>query len=320
MSGKPRPVTFAGALGEPEGPVVLKDGSWLVVEMRADRGCVTHLSCDGRTRRHLARTGRPNGLAVAADGTIWVAESQSPSLIVLDPGGGVISAASRLANLELLFPNDLCFGPDGTLYLTDSGIHVDEFAPGGQVRPDWLDLQMDGRVFRVDPQTLEAVVLDRGLRFPNGIAFGPDGALYVNETMTGDVHRYPAPASGNGGGRQRFGNVVDARHPAVVKGPDGMAFAADGRLFVTVVGQGDVAILSSDGRLADRLPVSGGGPTNVAFGLHGDGRIYITEVEHGRLEMLDVGVDGLELHRGPERDPRDAPAHPAGPEPKERNA
>lgn len=298
MSTRPQPITFAGDLGEPEGPVVLDDGSWLVVEMRAERGCITQLSADGATRRQVARTGRPNGLAVDAEGAIWVAESRPPQLMVVRPDGTVVSTVSRLAGIDLLFPNDLCFGPDGSLYLTDSGIGVDEFAPGGQVRPDWLSLAIDGRVFRVDPATFEATLLDRGLGFPNGIAFGPDGALYVNETVTGDVHRYPDPTAPDGGGRQPFGNVVDAGHPAVVKGPDGMAFAADGRLFVTVVGQGDVAILAPDGTLDDRLPVSGAGPTNVAFGLPGDTRIYVTEGEHGVLEALDVGVGGLELHRG----------------------
>ena len=69
---------FADNLGMPEGPVALADGRWLVVEMGPERGCVTLLDRDGRIDRVIARTGRPNGLAVGRDGTIWVAESQEP--------------------------------------------------------------------------------------------------------------------------------------------------------------------------------------------------------------------------------------------------
>ena len=65
---------FATDLGVPEGPVRLADGRWLLVEMHPDRGCVTSLHRDGSHERVIARTGRPNGLAVGSDGTIWIAE------------------------------------------------------------------------------------------------------------------------------------------------------------------------------------------------------------------------------------------------------
>ena len=72
-----------GKLGVPEAPVVLDDGRWLVAETELERGCVTLLDQDGRIGRVIARTGRPNGLAVGRNGTIWVAESLEASLIRL---------------------------------------------------------------------------------------------------------------------------------------------------------------------------------------------------------------------------------------------
>ena len=69
---------FTDGLSRPEGPALLHDGSWLCVEMGPDRGCVTHISADGRTKRVVARTGRPNGLAVDGEGVVWVAESINP--------------------------------------------------------------------------------------------------------------------------------------------------------------------------------------------------------------------------------------------------
>src|SRR5256885_13578213 len=74
---------FATGLSAPEGPVALQDGSWLVVEGGAERGCVTNISADGETKRVIKKTGRPNGLAIDSDGVIWVAESKQPSLVRL---------------------------------------------------------------------------------------------------------------------------------------------------------------------------------------------------------------------------------------------
>jgi gluconolactonase len=75
-----------------------------------------------------------------------------------------------------------------------------------------------------------------------------------------------------------------------------MAFDADGRLYVTVFGQGDVTILEPDGRLAGRIPCGGSNPTNVAFGPPGSGYFVVTEDDAGVLERHACAVDGLELH------------------------
>ena len=69
---------FACDLGNPEAPVVLSDGSLVLVEMHPDRGCITHISADGKERRDIAKTGRPNGLALDKEGALWVAESLDP--------------------------------------------------------------------------------------------------------------------------------------------------------------------------------------------------------------------------------------------------
>ena len=59
----------ASGLGFPEGPLVLPDGRIAFVEEYG--GCVSVLE-DGRVR-HLAEVGgNPNGLALGADGRIYV--------------------------------------------------------------------------------------------------------------------------------------------------------------------------------------------------------------------------------------------------------
>jgi gluconolactonase len=289
---------FAKDLSVPEGPVLLADNSWVVVEMGSDRGCVTHVSADGKTKRVIAKTGRPNGLAVDDVGVIWVAESNTPSLLRLTMDGQKVIFLTACDGEKFLFPNDLVFGPAGALYMTDSGILFSDFAPGGKVRPDYMDIPLDGRVYRIDLDTKEIEKIDSGIRFTNGIVFGPDDYLYVNETLTGMVYRYKWDDGGIVGGREDFGNVIDPQVSGGLMGPDGMKFGEDGNLYVTVYGQGDVTVLGKDGEVVRRIKTKGSMPTNCAFGPRGSKQLYVTEDENGTLEVLDVGTDGFPLYRG----------------------
>jgi len=286
---------FADGLSIPEGPVALADGSWLVVEMGPDRGCVTHMSADGKTKRCIVKTGRPNGLAVDRDGYIWVAESQIPSLLRVSMDGDLWVFLTECDGEPFLFPNDLAFGPDGHLYMTDSGITFRDFVPGGNLREDYEDIDYDGRVYRIDITSREISKLDSGIRFTNGICFDAENNLYVNETITGMICKYRWD-DGKIGQREDFGNVISADAPAGLKGPDGMKFGLDGNLYVAVFVQGDVTVLGPEGTVVKRIKTAGSQPTNLAFGLPGDNRIYVTEDELGSLEVFDVDCGGLPLH------------------------
>lgn len=277
--------------------MALPDGSWLVAEMDAERGCVTHLSSDGQTRRAVARTGRPNGLAIDKDGSIWVAESATPALLRVSPDGKTEVVATACDGEPFLWPNDLCFGPDGALYLTDSGARIRDIPLGPQARRDYHAVHWEGRVYRIDTSNGKVLKLDEGFRFTNGIAFGPDGWLYVNEMMTSLVYRYPWRDGNVGGPRERFGNANPSPTADGFQGTDGMAFSTDGRLYVTLFGRGCVSVMNAGGVVVECIPTQGRWPTNVAFGAGEERRIYVTEDQFGQMEAFDVGTAGLQLYR-----------------------
>jgi gluconolactonase len=287
---------FAKDLGFPEAPVRLPDGSFLFVEMSPDKGCVTHISADGNSRKILARTGRPNGLATDSDGTIWVAETAMRSLLKMNLAGEFQVFADRCGGERFSFLNDLAFAPDGALYLTDSGVLLDEIAPGGELNPNYRNLAYDGRVYRVDIRTAAVEVIDRGMLFTNGIAFGPGGDLYIAETLTGNIYRYRCRDGKLAGRRELFGNVIERFDPKELKGPDGMKFGADGNLYVAVFGQGDITVLGTKGEVLYRIKTDGMCPTNLAFGGRGQKQIYVTEVLSGSVQVYDVDTDGYTLH------------------------
>jgi gluconolactonase len=291
---------FAKNLSAPEGPVLLPDRSWLIVEMGPGKGCITHISADGESRRTIRKIGRPNGLAVDKDGVIWVAESVNPpSLVKVTMDGDVDVVLTQCDGTPFLFPNDLALGPDGVLYLTDSGILFNQLvAPGDVIRRDFMDVAMDGQIYRIDLKTRHVETIDSGLRFTNGLAFGPDQNLYVAETLTGMIYRYRCADGEVVGGREAFGQVIDqGKGSSAFHGPDGMAFGLNGCLYVAVYGQGNIAVLDPDGAVVERVATKGAKPTNLAFGAQGERKIYVTEDEYGVLEAIDVDTDGLPLYR-----------------------
>ncbi len=290
---------FSKGLGAPETPRFMEDGSLLCVEMAPHRGGVTHISADGQETKLIAKTGTPNGLMFDKDGIIWVAETHPhPSLMRVTMEGEAEVYLDACDGKPFLLPNDLCFAANGILYMTDSGMLMSDWAPEGQLRPDWATADFDGRVYRINLQTKEISILDSGLKFTNGIAFGPDGDLYANEMITGSVYRYPFKDGEPTGAREHFGNVLAPDWPGGFRGPDGMAFGEDGRLYCTVYGQSDVTVLNGDGSVYKRIPTEGSNPTNVAFGPDGEKRIYVTEHELGQIEVFDVETAGLPLNYG----------------------
>lgn len=285
---------FCEDLMNPEGPVLLPGGDWLVVEMAPERGCVTRISTDGTERTELAKTGRPNGLAMDGGGTIWVAESKNPpSLLKMSLDGSFEIFMTGSEEDPFLFSNDVVFGPDGTLWMTDSGVLEPtwrSFRNGEADRPE-----VDGKVWKIDLESKTLSKIDSGIAFANGIAYGQDGYLYANETLTGDIFRYDV--SKEAPEREFFANAFpDVEMDDFRRGVDGMAFDEHGRLYVTVIGYGDVVVYNHDGSVDRRIPLIDKRPTNVAFGKPGEKRIYVTGQEIGQMEAYDVDADGMVLY------------------------
>jgi gluconolactonase len=287
---------FLNNVANPEGPVCLPDGSWLFTEM--DLGIISHVSADGSSKRTIAKTGLPNGLTVDGSGNIWVAEAKFPSLLKVSLSGDVTEFSRGNIDLPFLLPNDLCFGPDGAIYMTDSGILLEEMR--ALVSPvDAYNLSYDGRVFRIDPISGSCDLIDRGFRLTNGIAFGSRGNdLYVAETLTGNIYRYEIVDGIPLGEREIFANVMikpPIEHGRVA-GPDGMAFDQDGNLYVAVLIQGDITVIDPSGRVKERIKTDGILPTNLAFDRPGSKRLLVTEAEKNQLFFIETDREGLPLH------------------------
>ena len=287
---------FYKNLGEPEAPVLLSDGRWAVVEMSPETGCVSVISRDGLVKNVVARTGRPNGMLVDSHGTLWVAESMNPpSLKKVELNGSSEVILTGGDGTDFLFPNDVAFGPDGALYMTDSGVSRPAFQEAREKGFSYP--KIDGKVFRIDLPSRKATILDDGLEFANGLAFGLDDALYVTATIPGLVYRYEWNGNGTLGPREVFTDLVDRDRKSGFTGGDGLAVGSNGFLYCAVVGQGDITVVDTDGLVVERIIVGGNQPTNVAFGSRDSGDLYVTVKDAGTLERYQIGMAGLPLYR-----------------------
>ena len=289
---------FLSDARNPEGPVRLRDGSWVFTEM--DKGCVSWVDAAGQNRRTLAVTGLANGLTTDAQDTVYIAEAEQRALLRVGLDGAVETVSTGAPQERFLLPNDLVFGPDGHLYMTDSGIEL--ATHNGIEQPmDIYRLPYNGKIFRIDPATGKTEKLAEGLRMANGIVFGPGSAhLYVNESLTGNVYRYPFDRDHIAGPRELFCNVMakPCQEYGRGAGPDGMAFDERGNLYVTVYVQGDVVVVSPSVRVVSRIPIPGGFPTNIAFDAPGSRRALVTEAGKNQLLFVATEHDGLPLYTG----------------------
>ena len=286
-------MVFCSDLDHPECPIRMSDGSWLIVQMNMGEGCVSKVSADGSQVHTIRKTGRPSGIVTDSEGSIWIAETLDPSLIKVSSDGSARTIARGNAQQLFRWPNDLLIGPDGAVYMTDAGISVSELITPDGFDPEVWKKSMKGCLYRIDPVTESVECLDSGYQFANGLAFGPDGRLYVSESVTGHIYRYDFTDRLEINSRILFASVIDKSGPHRVVGPGGMAFDEEGNLYAAIFGQGHIAMIEPSGAIRRHLVTRGSCPGNLSFGSKGSQQIYVTECQRGQIEILNVQADGF---------------------------
>lgn len=271
---------LADGLGFTEGPAVLADGRVAVTSI--SDGCVYVVDPAGGATDRIETGGGPNGLAVRADGAIYVAQNggiwgaSGPAT----PGVQVIRDGRTEYLVEgLESPNDLVFGPDGRLWVTDTRGEVDFFNP---------DDNKPGRVWAVDIATgSPELMLDTGPVFINGLGFTLDGArLMVTSTSAAGLFGYTVAAGGA---------LVDQEVLCTFENgwPDGMAVGTDGNSWVALTGGDRLDLVDSQGQILSSAQLPPGSlPTNVCF--NGDRRdeLYVTASHDEAVLWLRLPGDG----------------------------
>lgn len=281
----------ARGLNFPEGPVYLGGGRAAVAEMQG--GSIALISASGDLARITGLHGAPNGLvssveggfyvanngglSVTPEGSYWRAADEIDSCVQqVDASGAVSTLAVPGAEAGARL-NDLCFGPNGRLYVTDSA--------------NWDDLKKlsPGRVLSMSPGGDDVRQEATVVGLANGIAFMPGGdRLLVALSMSRRIIAYPVTQSG-------LGEPSDF---CVLPGgsPDGMCIDLDGNVYVCGSSGDAVYVFDSAGRLVDEMATPRGSqPTNCCLG---DGLLYVTLSFLGELVVRNIGAEALPLYSG----------------------
>ncbi len=203
----------------------------------------------------------PNGLVVDKDGTVLVMRQALRDIGRLNKDGTFSSFLSRYEGKRFNAPNDMVFGPDGTLWFTDPAFSVPGYAYG-QPQPPAKDLPYQG-VFRYKNGKLDVVVTD--MPTPNGIGLSPDGkTLYVGNTNPQSFLRAYTVGKDGALSDPRLFLGFDRSDPALARGyVDGLKVDSKGNVWTT--GPGGISIVSPAGVVLGRIQLPANS-SNLAFG------------------------------------------------------
>jgi glucose/arabinose dehydrogenase len=178
-----------------------------VLENGTRDGAIYALDTAGNAQRYSGDFVSPVGLAFQPGTDVLYVSSRVTlekrgRLWRVPPGGGppqpLISDLPCCYSLIDNQPNGLTFGPDGYLYLGVGSLtdHLESPTPKTKAYADLV--QYEATVLRIQPHTSAVEVYASGLRNPYGLAFAPDGQLYVtdNGMVTGPFDRLVAVQRG----------------------------------------------------------------------------------------------------------------------------
>ena len=294
---------IADGLKFPEGPVIMADGSVILVEIAGKR--ITRVAPDGSKTTVAEPGGGPNGLAVGPDGKLYVCNNgerftyaeldgqlipshppegfEGGSIQRVDIATGAVETVyTECDGRRLIAPNDLMFAPDGGFWFSDHGYSDREGTRHGGLY--WA--RADG----------SKIVRAASIPTPNGVGLSPDGrTVYAADTMTGRLWAMEI----TGEGQVPPGPLAVMPGRCVVTLPgfqlfDSLAMEADGRICVATLINGCISAITPQGEV-EQYPIPDLLPTNIAFGGEDMRDAWITASGTGKLYKTRWPRPGLRL-------------------------
>ncbi|MBA3470511.1 MAG: PKD domain-containing protein [Herpetosiphonaceae bacterium] len=203
----------------PDGSLYLADTSNRRIRRIAPDGIVTTVAGDGGYSfdgddqpATEAALYYPYGVAIAADGTMYIADRYNQRIRQVAPDGNITTLVGNgdygyngegLAGSEttLADPNDVVLGPDGSLYISDTyNYRVRRLTPAGVVHTVAGDGRSypgggggDWRIMSADYPHNDGIPAIAAAVQPQSLAIAGDGALLIGDSQTSGIRRVGAP-------------------------------------------------------------------------------------------------------------------------------
>ncbi len=265
----------------------------------------------------------PAGVAVGADGTLYVIDSPRDQIRVFNADGtpkatwGVSGDGPGEFGFSFDFSwGDLAVAPDGNLYVLDPSLaRIQAFTPDGtflfgfgergsengqMLYPNGIGVGPNGNVYVGDYQNHRVQVFAGDGAFlaswdgtqgggtplagPADVAVDADGIVWVTDDILQKIIGF-AP---DGTIVRSFGKI--GAKPGEVRGPQGIAIDAAGSIYVADYGNDRVQAFSRDGALLGSVGTRGEEPGQLTqpryLAIGPDGAIYVTEERPKRLQVF----------------------------------
>ncbi len=222
---------------------------------------------------------KPRGIAIAPDGSVYVADSGNHRIQKFTADGRWVTAWGNFGGCPEQAPPPGTFcepwgvavGPDGAVYVADLWAHrVQKFSPDGEFLAQWGFSSNYGADLR--PGAFYG---------PRGVAVAPDGTVYVTDTGNKRVQVFTA----DGAYLRMWGSPGSS--PGQLNEPVGIAMGPDGNLYVADTWNYRVQVLDPLGRPVRQWPITGWNNPMAEekpyLAVDGKGMVYVTDPGHYRV-------------------------------------
>ncbi|HTN73662.1 MAG TPA: SMP-30/gluconolactonase/LRE family protein [Pirellulaceae bacterium] len=253
-----------------EGPAVNARGEVFYSEVPSSK--TYKVGLDGKVSLFREETKNGDGQAFGADGRLYTVAGGAQQITASNEKGEAVVVADGFRG------NDLVVRHDGGIYVT---------------QPGW-DGKEPSQIWYIAPGG-EKKVVDKGLKFSNGITLSPDQSLlYVADSRTHWVYSYQIQADGSLAHKQKYYHL-HVPDTADDSGADGMRADRDGRLYVAT--RMGLQICDQAGRVNCIVPSPNGKISNLCFGGENFDTIFATCGD--RVYKRKVKVKGANAFEAP---------------------
>ena len=268
--------TLASGYGLVEGPTVDGDGNLYFSDVLG--GGVYRRDPDGEITTIVPKRRGVGGIVLHADGGVVVS---GRDIVHVRDGEN-----RRLLSIEGLPGwNDICADSAGRVYA--GSIRFAVFDPEATLVP--------GELWRIDAVD-RAVVLYDDVLHANGVSLSPgERTIFHSDTRNNVILVHTIAEDGTAGDRRALHFPPGA--------PDGMAFDAQGLLWVASARSGCVARITPDGEIDRVLDLPAQTVTSVCFAPDGEPELYVVTADNtdeaerrGTIFRFDAGVGGAPVH------------------------
>lgn len=250
-----------------------------------------------------ARFNDPAGIAIAADGTIFVADNQNHAIRRIATNGVVTTLAGLLGTpgsadgsrttARFDSPTGLALGPDGAIYVSDTGNHTVR-----RITANGVVTTLAG--FAGNADYADGSATSARFNQPLGLAVAPDGTVFVADSGNHLIRVIATNGTVSvlAGNPETFGSADGTGTNAFFNNPVGLALAPDGSLFVSDANNFTLRRVTAAGVVTTLAGAAGqdgsadGPAASARFGkpaelaLAPNGTLYIADAAHHTIRRL----------------------------------